>query len=806
MTLLTCVPHAAAAPISRGQAQEIAARYVSVAPAELRAKAQADASFGRYYIFNDKTQGNGFVIISGNDDCNPVLGYSDKGYISEETMPDGLRSWLSQAESLTGGKEARSGVATVVVAPLIKTQWYQLEPYNGKLAGERIFTGCVATAMSQIIKYHQWPAQPWGSGSYDSYERMAPGGSESVGNISYDISESHYDFGQMLDTYADGLWTPEQADAVATLMRDCGYAARMQYRTTVSSSYDEDMAIGMNEHFGYDTKIYPHFGDYSDTDLWMAALKKELDEGFPVIMTGQASMFGGEGHCFIADGYDSNGFLHINWGWNGDADGYYNIGILRPMHQESYMNFSYMQYFTSLRPIKEGSAPAHNPRMVMLWDIHKQSIDNSGLTVENPGEPLTGDKEAKVRVDGLCFIAYRPYKGEFLLRLEDSGNSKVKDVVSVPVDRPEMSKEAPDQLAGIYEVSIPASAFEGVADGEYTLVPMGRYGEMEAQKVQTYGYKSSLRVTVAGGVATIYNIPRPETKLRYVKPLELDSEIPLFSKIDTTIEIANEGDFIEGGRLIVEVYDAEGQMCARLHDANISLYAGRTTAIPLSLPILPSYAPNYKLEIEPGKSYTIKYRVEDDVNGEICISGEHPDQTFNATLDETMVPHIVVDEVKVTDSKGNEYELDNLVLNNDEDYNVAYTYHSEGKGALPYQTYIEYSIPEWNRSGKYAPASTLETELPLTLLMLEPGETVLKFRYKDFLTGEMIKAIPENLCDIPVKIVDPSAGVAGITSGGKPRERARYDVLGRKLSSPTEGINVVVYSDGSVRKEYVGAK
>jgi len=804
MTALMCWTQATAAPISLADAERIASAYVNIPTPTAKSRAADNDTYQPYYIFNDKTAGNGFVIIAGKDDINPVLGYSKSGHITYENMPDGLRAWLSQAEEFSGGKNTRSGEATTIVAPLIKSKWYQLTPYNGKLANDKILTGCVATAMSQIINFHKWPNQPNGNGTYESFHRIYSGSSETVGQISYDLSESHYDFDRMLDVYADGKWTPEQADAVATLMRDCGYAARMQYTTSVSGSYDEDMAIGMTEHFGYDAEIYPHFGNYSDTDLWLEKIKKELDGGFPVIMTGQASMFGGEGHCFIADGYDSNDFLHINWGWNGDADGFYNVGVLSPIHHGSLMNFSYMQYFTTLHPRKDGKATPHNPHLVMLWDPKNQSIDNSGLTVENEGETLTSANPAKVKVDGLCYIAYRSYKGEFILRLMDSNGKMVKDVVSVPIDHHELSADSEDQRVGISEVTIPGDAFNGVADGEYRLVPMGKYQDMEARVAESYGYKSSLIVKVSDGKASVHNIQRPETDLTYVKPLAIESELPLFSKIDTSIEIANKGEFIEGGRLIVELTDEEETKNAVLHESNISLYAGRTTSIPLSLPILKTYKPNYDLDVEPGKTYKIKYRGENSNKENLDIKGDHADQEFRVVFDSSMVPRIIVDAVRVTDSKGNACDISNLILKNDEDYSVDYDYHTEGIGAMPFKAYIEYGLPPWGiRYGDNALASTLTIELPLSFLMLDPYETNLVFRYRDFLTGEMTDASPTSLSKIPVKVVDPSSGIDEITPEGKPFETARYNTLGKKLSRPTPGINIVVFSNGSVRKEYV---
>lgn len=221
ITAATAVMTAAAGNIGYDRAVRIASRYVDVAaPDRVPASDKSvTTAVEPYYIFNDRSRGNGFVIIAGDENMGPVLGYSDRGYIDESNMPDALRHWLDAVDKgLVKPMAQADEPATPVVAPLVKTRWYQLAPYNEMLPSTSYLTGCVATAMAQIIKYHKWPERGHGSGSYVSFY----GEDDAAGLIPYDLSHSVYDFDNMRDIYLDGDWSANEADAVALLMRDCG--------------------------------------------------------------------------------------------------------------------------------------------------------------------------------------------------------------------------------------------------------------------------------------------------------------------------------------------------------------------------------------------------------------------------------------------------------------------------------------------------------------------------------------------------------------------------------------------------------
>lgn len=793
---------AAAGNIGYDKAARIASRYVEVtSPQRTAAPGKIDAE-KPYYIFNDKSRGNGFVIIAGDENISPVLGYSEHGYIDENNMPDALRYWLDAVElGIVQPMAQADEPATPVVAPLVKTKWYQLAPYNEMLPSASYLTGCVATAMAQIIKYHQWPERGHGSGSYVSFY----GEDDAAGLIPYDLSPSVYDFDNMRDIYLDGNWSDAEADAVALLMRDCGFATHMQYTSSESSSFDQDCATAMSENFGYDAKVFTHFGTYRDTQKWVARMKEEFDNGFPVIMNGQATPFGGGGHCFIADGYDSNGFMHINWGWNGDADGYYNVCALTTNHNGKQHTYSYMQNFITVHPrYPYFEAAPYNPDLWMLWDPKHNDFDHSGLTVENEGEAITADNPAMIRLDGIFCNSLRAYNGLFKLDLLDADGVKVRTLCSSPLERDEIVSEDQGQYFPLKDIQIGSSDFAGVPDGSYIIVPVSEAHGMEPKPVQVYGYKDRLIATVKNGVATLSNVPAVSSRLRYVKPFEIPSEATLFTTVNTEVTIANDGDNIDGGKLFVYISYADDSQSVLLKSIPVAVYEHSEINVPVSFDILPRYKDYKNFVLEEGKKYKAKV-VFENYSGEVQeIQDASQPVAFTVKIDHELVPHLEITSVKVSDTVGNELDINDLRLDLTKQYTVEYTYNPVGKGVLPgFVNHTSFVLDDmYEQSHSNQNLTWIDSyDIDFFIFFVEPGQSSIKLRYTDFLTDELVPPLPEAFADIPVTLYDSLAGVDDVISGGVRYETARYDARGVRLSAPVKGINIVVYSDGSVVKE-----
>ena len=299
----------------------------------------------QFYVFNNGT-GGGFVIVGG-DECVPqVLGFSNDGAFDYDRIPDNMKWWLSQYKeqihnaiaagvSLSQPRRLIAGTVTDV-APLISTTWDQVTPYNSQLpslgagyTGEHaLATGCVATAMSQVMNYYQYPTNGIGSKSYTGINGLT---------FAADFGSTTYDWAHMLESYT-GSEASSYISAVATLMYHCGVSVNMNYGqfTTGGSSTDTRLAAAaMMNYFGYDRGIHVMMRDYVTDDDWEQFVYDELSNNRPVIYSGTSLVEGDEGgHAFVCDGYrSSTNMFHINWGWGGMCDGYFLLtgtGALKP--------------------------------------------------------------------------------------------------------------------------------------------------------------------------------------------------------------------------------------------------------------------------------------------------------------------------------------------------------------------------------------------------------------------------------------------------------------------------------------------
>ena len=303
-----------------------------------------------FYVFN--ADGNqGFVIVSGDDRTTEILGYSKTGHLNMEQMPDNLKWWLDgyvrQMEAMgTSAKPAekaktRGAAGRKAVDPLIQTQWDQYAPYNlmcpdgnlvdyyevGYDANNRCVTGCVATAMAQVLYY--WQCQD-GCDAIDSYP---------IGYYDDDwnfietnrvkgLPATTFKWDKMKTVYTSGE-IGEAADAVAELMRYCGQAVEMDYNKDGSAAGISPYI--MARYFGFGKNARQVIRSLYSSSVWENMIYKEVSEERPVLYGGSSLSDGYLfGHQFIVDGYDGNGLFHMNWGWGGKSDGYYVLSLANP--------------------------------------------------------------------------------------------------------------------------------------------------------------------------------------------------------------------------------------------------------------------------------------------------------------------------------------------------------------------------------------------------------------------------------------------------------------------------------------------
>ena len=277
----------------------------------------------------------GFAVVTSDARFPSVIGYSFSPFT--DSMPDGFKWWLKQAEAtmrdagMPENRRRTSAGSREAIAPLLTTQWGQETPYNAQLrfvidGSVREFqTGCVATAMAQVMKYHRFPSRGYGSVRYLLHN---------YNTVMAHTFGSTYDWDLMADSYPYAYGpVSTSAKAVSELMRDCGMAVEMNYGPQVSTSNSALIANALTKYFCYDeggTKQLLR-SDY-DADAWMQTIYDELSAGRPIIYSGidRSDADRPNGHTFVVHGCDDAGLCYINWGWRGNYDGYFNLDMLHP--------------------------------------------------------------------------------------------------------------------------------------------------------------------------------------------------------------------------------------------------------------------------------------------------------------------------------------------------------------------------------------------------------------------------------------------------------------------------------------------
>lgn len=288
-----------------------------------------------YYVFNAQDS-QGFVIISGDDRTDEVLGYADNGTFNEALIPDNMRAWLEYYAEIIECLDYEDNTASSVsqplrvpthsaVTPLVRTLWDQFEPYNNKcpvLKNQQTVTGCVATAMAQIMYFHKWPkTRVPAMDSYNFYNGTVPA-----------TTAATIDWSSMKLSYS-GTETDASANAVATLMRLCGQSVETYYGSAEqggSNASTSEVPFALKTIFNYDSNTqWVSRSNYTVVD-WDRLIYNEISNQRPVLYSGHSSGQYASGHAFVIDGYDGKGYYHVNWGWGGDSNGYFKLHITNP--------------------------------------------------------------------------------------------------------------------------------------------------------------------------------------------------------------------------------------------------------------------------------------------------------------------------------------------------------------------------------------------------------------------------------------------------------------------------------------------
>ena len=437
----------------------------------------------------------GFAVIATDDKFAPVLGYSDTQFTADG-MPPAMQWWMDMAEhalqtaldngyEVTPTAELRDGKYPEAVGELLTTRWDQSMPYNKELlriTGKNYPTGCMATAMAQIMKYHSYPVTGQG------YKGYAIDGK----NGNYDFENTTYRYDRMLDVYSANNYTAEQADAVAKLMLHCGVAVDMNYGLSGSGSFSSDATTALNEYFKYDSRLYSR--DIYTKAEWMDIIFDEISNGRPILYGGVTAQ--NAGHAFVFDGYDAEGLVHVNWGWSGSGNGYFEVALLN----SNTGSYSYGQDMILMHTADAPALP-----YVSQWGIMPSItwVSGGGQTFETKGKfeaRLLGTKLMCV-CSNLINCGVEGFSGNLALMAEPVEGGSVVTLRSENLNNFAYNQVYPAN-ASDYSVMVDVSR---LGDGTYRIYLASKaYTETDWQPVHfNETIDGAYLLSVSGGKATI---------------------------------------------------------------------------------------------------------------------------------------------------------------------------------------------------------------------------------------------------------------------------------------------------------------
>lgn len=412
LTLLLTIS-ASAKPRTMAQLRAIAARELSVSTTVEDTRATNINNMEMLQQLSDLTViGNrhvGFVVLANDDAIEAVVGVSNKPYTNDTNINPSFQWYLRAANAaiatrIANGQHSSAAIAPAAplpnhVDPLIETRWHQEAPFNNDIQkdanGKPYLVGCVAIAMTQIMRYYKYPTKGIGSNTY----------SMNGETLTANFSASPYQWDKMLLSYNKGKYTDEEAKAVSELMRQVGISVNMDYKPDFSSSNTMSAQNAFINNFGYNPNMNRYTRNYYSEQEWMDMVYKELSEQRPIYYSGNDSK-GENGHAFVIDGYNAEGKVHVNWGWGGFEDGYFDIGILTPKGNGDY---SYKQdMIVGIQPEPQGA-----------WMSHLTLFYGNQLTINKLSKRAIGMGVATV-----WNVSSTPVNGTLALVIEGNGQQR----------------------------------------------------------------------------------------------------------------------------------------------------------------------------------------------------------------------------------------------------------------------------------------------------------------------------------------------------------------------------------------------
>ena len=594
LTLLLSATANYADNVDFNAALRIARTYVNIskkAAKNLKTRAAATITQQPYYVFNDDT-GKGFVVVAGDDKMGEVLAYSHEASIDMANLNPEARylfdSYRQVYEELgkNKGLTTRAETATKAtddVQPLLKSKWGQDYPYSKQT---QYVTGCVATAVAQVMYYHKWPAQGKGQESYkvtfDNTVRSA------------DFTKSHYDWDNMLPDYNRRNVTTKQEDAVALLMNDVGIATNMQYTDRISGTQSYMAERALRNYFDYDAALVTRANE--GVDNLIEIVKKELRNGFPLYISGDSRS--GGGHAWVCDGFDKEDMFHMNFGWNGQANGYYSLATLSVTSTGSEFNGAQLSFNKRIQVIAIHPNKPNTPKIDD--DIAYQSptikFNNDGMMAFVGDAPTTTSDAAKVMFTGFVNYANAVLVGDIGLGIYDQEGKLVKVTPYGQDGRKIFSKERfvfndGEWISGgvINDKVTFTLDFKALSDGTYSLCPIAARMLEDSTLSAWARMKKAPRIVmkVENSKITYLELPTEEPAFLLTTEPKLDNKVMLGEPNVLRLNIRKQDANIFYGTVKVELINNENKVVYTTETAgtvDFDAFNTKRVRLPFNLP------------------------------------------------------------------------------------------------------------------------------------------------------------------------------------------------------------------------------
>lgn len=652
-----------AGEVTEQQALQIAQKFMQdkqFKQKNLRRALSENAGNKAYYVFNVENN-DGFVIVAGNDRMPEILGYSERGNFDLSNAPSNVRWWLSQyekaASTLTGqtpkAASRRTEEVKAEIAPFITTTWGQGYPYNTQcpqINGTNCLTGCVATAMAQVMNYTRCPEGE--TGEIAAYTTKTNG-----------LSLTKLD----ATTFP---WDNMTNDDIARLMRYCGQSVSMDYGIEESGAYDVRIPGALVGKFGYDKAIRLVYRNGYNSETWENMIYAELQAGRPVIYGGQSNT---GGHSFILHGYQ-DGRFYINWGWDGSYDGYFELSALNPMYDNDR---TYGRDQTAIIGIQKstGGDAANTPKVTVtkLELTSEASVTRTSSSDNFTGISIEATLMNSFADEQTAQIGYALYLGDERKQVISSENASFTPAVA---------------LTSTATLSFGSA----LADGTYRIVPVYRENETSewiTDEGSNYRYVEAI---VAGNVLTLKAMPDAahDERLKFNK----------FSTTEVEVSAANED--IEGDIIVPEAVTIDDKSYKVIAIANHG-FSGCTKVTSIKMPSSMKYWFLGAFEnCSQLKSLTIPKALRmNAANGmwtmEYCISG--CDNLTELIVEEGNTDFCVVDGALMTAKKDN--LLGYLGGLRNKEYTIPESVEGIAMGVFYNHKYIE--VINWNSKMEIIP-------------------------------------------------------------------------------------------------------